>query len=152
MISDMLKKIKEYLEVRRELDKRMVEIDEMMNLDKISDTYGKYVCKMNGWKVREGLGYSMVFAELCFTFQNGYIRALRDNGFKFKAGLVKPIDPNRDLPCGALPFYDEDLRKKILGEAVNALREVMAKYEPDSKINQNQIVSAFMEAVEFEEK
>lgn len=139
-----LNKIKQFLSLRRQLDMRMVEIDETMNLQKATDVYGECVCKMNRWPVEVRGGYSMQFAEIGFSFMNGYIKALRDNGFCFKSGLVKPIDPERDIPCGALGHYDEKIRTEYNRRAVEVLRNVMQQYE-SSKANIATIVSAFEE-------
>lgn len=142
-----LKEKIEFFKYLKNLDKRMIEIDETMNLSKAADVYGECVCKMNGWPVETLGGYSYQFVEISLALVNGYRKALHDNGFCFKNGLVKPIDPDRDIPSGALKFYDERLRKKFIVEAEKALREVMIKYEPSSTENQNTIVSAFLEKI-----
>ena len=144
-------KIRWFFKLRKNLDDRMVEIDETMNLQKVADVYGECVCKMNGWPVHVRGGYSIHFCEQGFSFMNGYNKALHDNGLCWKNGMVKPIDPNRDIPCGALEFYDEKLRQQILDEAIQALRGVMEYFEPNSKTNQNTIVEAFKEKMMYKE-
>ena len=138
-------KIIRFLKLHKILKERMAVIDETMNLKKAIDVYSECICKMHRWPVDVTGGYSMYFCEIGFSFMNGYIKALRDNGFCFKEGLVKPIDPERDIPCGALESYNDKLRDGFNDKAISALREVIKKYEPDSMINQNTIVSAFEE-------
>lgn len=135
-------KVRQYFALKKMLNKRMVEISEIMNLDKATDVYSECVCKMNGWTINIAGGYSMMFVEIGLAFMHGYIKALHDNGFCFKKGLVKPIDPERDIPCGGLEHYDDKIHKEDYKNAVEALRRVMSRYE-SSKTNIATIVSAF---------
>lgn len=143
-------KIIRFFKLHKILKERMAVIDETMNLKKAIDVYSECICKMHHWPVDIIGSYSMYFCEIGFSFMNGYIKSLRDNGFCFKKGLVKPIDPEADIPCGALGSYNDKLRDEFNDKAVSALREVIKEYEPDSVINQNTIVSAFEERLKNE--
>lgn len=142
-----MKKIFEYLKLRRELDRRMTVINESLALKDIVDVYAENVCKMNGWKVRVGYdGLSREFCEIAFSFQNGYKKALRDNGFEFRNGLVKKREIANDMPVGALVHYDAAIKEAALQDAIKTLRKVLVDYgEPKSNVNT--IVSAFKEAI-----
>ena len=121
---------------------RMVDITEMMELKKVVDVYAKYVCKMQGWPVLMHDGYSLYFAEIGFSFMNGYCKALHDNGLEFQNGLVKSRDITEDMPCGALDYYRSDVIDDTKRKAVEALRTVLYRLEK-SKTNINTIVSEF---------
>ena len=129
-------KLFKYLKLKSELRKKMATINETMALKDIVDIYAEYVCKMNGWKVYEGRGYSLVFCDLGFAFLNGYNKALRDNGFEFQNGLVVKRDIANDMPCGALVHYEKDIRTDAKKADAELLRNVLASFEmPESNIN-----------------
>ena len=122
-------RILKFLWLKRALNKRLVSVKETMDLKKVADVYARYVCAMNNWKVDVGYGrLSMTFCEVAFSFQNGYTKALMDNGFEWQNGLVKKRPITDDLPSGALKLYDEDLIKKTRTEAVRVLKEVLTQY------------------------
>ena len=122
-------KFLKYLKLKVALDRRMVSVNEIMDLKEVSDVYARYVCAMNNWKVEVGYErLSMTFCEVAFSFQNGYTKALKDNGFKWQNGLVKKRPITDDMPSGALKLYDVDLIKKTRTEAVRVLKEVLAQY------------------------
>ena len=135
-------KLVEYLRLKRNLRRRMADITETMELRKAMDVYAKYVCKMRGWPVLMHDGYSLYFAEVSFAFMNGYCKALHDNGFEFRNGLVKSRDITEDMPCGALEYYRSDAIAETKQKAVDTLRTVLYRIE-SSKENVNTIVSAF---------
>lgn len=142
-----MKKLLSYKKLKCNLNKRMTVIDESLALKDMVDIYAENVCKMNGWKVHVGYnGLSYEFCEIAFAFQNGYNKALRDNGFEFKNGLVKKRGIVNDMPCGALRYYDEKIKDEALQDAITTLRQVLNGYgEPKSNINT--IVNAFNEAM-----
>ena len=142
-----LKKLLSYKKLKCNLNKRMTVIDESLALKDMADIYAENVCKMNGWKVHVGYdGLSYQFCEIAFAFQNGYNKAIRDNGFEFKNGLVKKRDIVNDMPCGALRHYDEKIKDEALQDALTTLRQVLNNYgEPKSNINT--IVNAFNKAM-----
>ena len=115
--------------LKKALDKRLVSINEIMDLKEVSDVYARYVCEMNGWKVECGYErLSMLFCEICFSFMNGYTKALRDNGLKWQNGLVKKRHITEDMPSGALRHYDQALITKTRNQAVKVLKEVLLSY------------------------
>ena len=129
------------------LNKRMTVIDESLALKDMVDIYAENVCKMVGWKVRAGYdGLTREFCEIAFAFQNGYKKALRDNGFEFKNGLVKKREIVNDMPCGALRHYDEKIKDEALHDALTTLRQVL-NGDGEPKSNINTIVSAFNKAM-----
>ncbi len=137
-------KLFKYLKLKSELRERMVLIDETMALKDIVDIYAKYVCKMNGWKVEVGSGYSPIFCDLGFAVMNGYNKALRDNGLKFQNGLVVKRDIANDMPTGALTHYEKDIRTETQRADAELLVRVLEGFKlPKSNINT--IVAAFKE-------
>jgi len=140
----MIKKIIMYHQLLPLLRERMVKINETMALEEVSEVYARYVCKMNGWPVECGSGFSYQFCEVEFSFMNGYNKALRDNGLKFQNGLVVKRDIANDMPIGALEHYEKDIQ----AEARRADAELLAKVLEGFKMpksNINTIVSAFKE-------
>lgn len=147
-----MKKLLKYLKLRSELGRRMTVINESLALKEMVDVYAENVCKMNGWKVHVGYdGLSREFCEIAFSFQNGYEKALRDNGLEFRNGLVRKREIVNDMPVGALKHYDETIKEATLQDAIKALRKVLEDYgEPKSNINT--IVSAFKDTMDKNKK
>ena len=141
-----LKKIIEFFKLKSKLGVRMVEVNETMDLQEVSETYAKYVCKMYGWEACVPGGYTAHFCAIDLAFMDGYIKAMHDNGYKFLNGLVKKRDITKDMPCGALDHYYDDLIAKTKTKAIEQLREVLSKNET-SKTNINFIVKAFEEKI-----
>ena len=140
-------KLLKYLKLRSELRRRMVVINETMALKDVVDIYAAYVCKMNGWKVEVGSGLSPMFCDLGFAFMNGYIKALRDNGFQFQNGLVVKRDIANDMPAGALTHYEKDIRTAAQRADAELLARVLEEFDL-RKSNINTIVKAFKEKQE----
>ena len=136
-----------YLIWKFNLKKRMVEVDETMDLRKASEFYAKYVCKMNHWLVHANGGLTKEFCDVSFAFSNGYVKALHDNGFEFQRGLVKKRDILEYVPHGALEYYRKDTIKETKTAAVKALQKVLEQYET-SKQNINTLMIAFKEELE----
>ena len=140
-----------YIKLKRELKKRMTVVNETMALQELVDIYSENVCKMNHWKVRVGYdGLSYEFCEISFAFQNGYIKALRDNGLEFQNGLVKKRDIALDMPGGARRFYKDEISDEVKKKAIECLREVLGHYEK-YKVNINQIVADFGKEIKAKE-
>lgn len=137
-------KLFKYLKLKSELRKKMATINETMALKDMVDIYAEYVCKMNGWKVYEGRGYSFVFCDLGFAFLNGYNKALRDNGFEFQNGLVVKRDIANDMPIGALEHYKKDIQAEARRADAELLVKVLEGFKMP-KSNIDTIVSAFKE-------
>ena len=134
-------------DLEKELQYRMTRIDEMLDLKEVTDIYAKYVCMMHGWDTTF-LGYvTDHFCEISFSFMNGYIKALHDNGLKFERGLVKKRDITEEMPCGALDYYRKDAIRETKEFAIEKLREVMERFET-SKTNITTIVRAFEKEME----
>lgn len=136
------KELLEFIRLKLKHESRMVEVTETMALQEASETYAKYVCKMHGWNVRWMGGYTDHFCSVEHAFMDGYIKAMHDNGYEFKNGLVKKRDITNDMPCGALDYYRKDAIADTKAKAVEVLKQVMEKYET-SKQNINVIVNAF---------
>ena len=118
-----------------------------MALQDITDVYAENVCELNGWKKYQGYPYlSDIYTEISFAYMNGYIKAIADNGFEFREGLVKPIDPNKDYLGGSHEPYDRKIKNAVKEEAINKLRDVLCKYEK-SLNNINCIASDFEKAL-----
>ena len=134
-----------YTKLKKELEKRMVVVKETMSLQHAAEVYARYVCRMNGWSVEIGSGYSYMFVDTELAFINGYRKALADNGFDFKNGLVCKRDITEDMPSGALNHFRKDIVEETLKEDSETLVKVLKRFKmPDSNINT--IVEAFIEA------
>ena len=143
-----MKKILDFIKLKRSLEKRMVAIDETMDLCEMADVYAEYLCRKNGWQKNIGSGMlSGEFCEISLSFVNGYIKALHDNNLEFQKGLVKKRDITHDMPSGALDHYMMDRISETKKKAIEALQKVMNEYE-DSKTNINTIVNAFKKEIE----
>ena len=134
-------------DLERELHDRMTRIDEMLDLKEVTDIYAKYVCMMHDWDTTLGDCVTDHFCEISFSFMNGYIKALHDNGLKFERGLVKKRDITEEMPCGALDYYRKDAIRETKAFAIEKLREVMERFET-SKTNITTIVRAFEKEME----
>ena len=144
------KELLEFIRLKWKLESRMVEVKETMALQEVSETYAKYVCKMHGWQDRVPGGYTDHFCAIGLALMDGYIKAMHDNGYEFRNGLVKKRDIMNEMPCGALDYYRKDAIAYTKTKAVEVLRRVMEKYET-SKQNINVIVSAFEEEIKKED-
>ena len=140
-------KLFKYLKLKSELRKRMTVINETMALKDIVDIYAKYICRMNGWKVEVGSGFSAIFCDIAFAFMNGYNKALRDNGLEFQNGLVTKRHIANDMPCGALNHYTKDIEADTRKEDAELLARVLDDFEMP-KSNINTIVKTFKEKQE----
>lgn len=139
-----------YFNLVSRLRKRIQKIPATMALRDITDIYAENVCELNGWKKYQGYTcLSDQYVEISFAYMNGYIKAINDNGFEFKEGLVKPIDPNIDSLGGDHKPYDEKIRNAAQKAAINTLRTVLSKYER-SLNNINLIVNDFEKALNEE--
>ena len=136
--------------LEREMQDRMTCIDETMALREVTDVYAKYVCMMHGWRDSIGNYVGDEFCEVSLSFMNGYVKALHDNGLEFQKGLVKKRDITEEMPCGALDYYRKDAIADTKAKAVEALKQVMEKYET-SKQNINVIVNDFEKEINKEE-
>ena len=145
-----LKKLLEFIRLKCKLGSRMVEVTETMALQEASETYAKYVCKMHGWEPQWFCDYTDHFCSVELAFMDGYIKAMHDNGYEFKNGLVKKRDIMNEMPCGALDYYRKDAIADTKTKAVDILRRVMEKYET-SKQNINVIVNDFQKEIIKEE-
>lgn len=141
-----IKRLLQYFMLKCKLGTRMVEVNETMDLRDVSETYAKYVCKMEGWYFMSNGGYTPHFCAVELAFMDGYIKAMHDNGYEFQNGLVKKRDITNEMPCGALDHYYDDLIAKTKTKTIEQLREVLSKYET-SKTNINFIVKAFEEKI-----
>ena len=121
-----------------------------MDLKEAAETYAKYVCKMHGWKVRWMGDITREFYSIVNSFMDGYIKAMHDNGYVFKNGLVKKRDIMEEMPVGALDYYRKDAIAETKAKAVEVLRHVMEKYET-SKQNINVIVNEFEREIKNKE-
>lgn len=122
--------LKWYFNLVSQLRKRIQKIPATTALQDITDVYAENVCKLNGWKKYLGYPYlSDIYCEISFAYMNGYIKAITDNGFEFREGLVKPIDPNKDSLGGSHEPYDRKIKNAVKEEAINKLRDVLCKYE-----------------------
>ncbi len=139
-------KLIKYLKLKLNLKKRMVVINEMMALKKMVDVYSEYVCEHNGWSIGRNGYLSKIFCELSFAFQNGYIKAIHDNGFEFQKGLVVKRDICEEMPGYAQQEYikdiSNDIRREVKNEASKVLRNVLVT-RGISNANINTIVSDF---------
>ena len=133
-----------------QLGSRMVEVTETMALHEMSGIYAKYVCKMYNWPDRVLGSYTDHFCAIELALMDGYIKAMHDNGYEFKNGLVKKRDIMEDLPCGSLDYYRKDAIAETKAKAVDVLKQVMEKYET-SKQNINVIVNAFEKEINRED-
>ena len=139
--------LKWYFNLVSQLQKRIQKIPATMALQDITDVYAQNVCELNRWKKYQGYPYlSDIYCEISFAYMNGYIKAITDNGFEFREGLVKPIDPNKDSLGGSHEPYDEKIKNAAKVEAINKLRDVLFKYEKSFN-NINCIVSDFEKAL-----
>ena len=141
-----IRKLFDYMLLKRRIGLNMVEVTETMALKEVSETYAKYVCKMHGWEPRWFGDYTNHFCAISFALIDGYIKALHDNGLEFQNGLVKKRDITEVMPCGALDYYRKDAIRDTKRECIAALEKVMAQYET-SKANINTIVSAFRKEI-----
>lgn len=147
----LIKRIAAVKKLYCHLSARMELIDETMDLNDMADVYARYVCEMNRWRTEANGMLSSEFCEISFSFMNGYVKALHDNGLKFEKGLVKKRDIADDMPSGALYYYRRDVMRDTNVQAIAALRKIMEYYE-SSKTNINTIVSAFSKELEIEIK
>lgn len=147
----IIKKLLKYFKLKCILGIRMVEVDETMDLQEVSETYAKYVCKMYGWQDRVPGGYTNHFCAIELALMDGYIKAMHDNGYEFRNGLVKKRDITNDMPCGALDYYRKDAIADTKTKAIEMLKRVMEKYET-SKQNINVILNAFEKEIKKEEE
>lgn len=145
-----IKKLFDYMLLKWRIGLNMVEVTETMALKEVSETYAKYVCKMNGWEPRWFGGYTAHFCAISLALMDGYIKAMHDNGYEFRNGLVKKRDIMNEMPCGALDYYRKDAIADTKAKAVEALKQVMEKYET-SKQNINVIVNDFEKEINKEE-
>lgn len=142
--------LKRYLNLVSKLRKRIQKIPATMALRDITDVYAENVCVLNGWKkYQEYPHLSNVYCEISFAYMNGYIKAITDNGFEFREGLVKPIDPDKDSLGGSHEPYDRKIKNAVKEEAINKLRDVLCKYEK-SLNNINCITRDFEKALKEE--
>jgi hypothetical protein len=141
-----IRKLFDYMLLKRRIGFNMVEVTETMALKEVSETYAKYVCKMHGWEPRWFGDYTNHFCAISFALIDGYIKALHDNGLEFQNGLVKKRDITEEMPCGALDYYRKDAIRDTKRECIAALERVMAQYET-SKANISTIVSAFRKEI-----
>lgn len=122
-----------------------------MDLNDITDVYAENVCELNHWKKWQGYPYlSNIYCEISFAYMNGYIKAIHDNGFEFRDGLVKPIDPNKDSLGGSHEPYDKKIKDATKKEAIEALRKVLCRYEKSFN-NVNHIASDFEKEINKED-
>ena len=145
-----IKKLFDYMLLKWRIGLNMVEVNETMALKEVSETYAKYVCKMHGWAPRWFGDYTDIFCAISFALMDGYIKAMHDNGYEFQNGLVKKRDIMNEMPCGALDYYRKDAIADTKAKAVEALKQVMEKYET-SKQNINVIVNDFEKEINKEE-
>ena len=141
-----------YLNLVSQLRKRIQKISATRALQDITDVYAENVCELNGQHKYQGYPYlSNIYCEISFAYMNGYIyiKAITDNGFEFREGLVKPIDPNKDSLGGSHEPYDRKIKNETKEEAINKLRDVLCKYEK-SLNNINLIASDFEKALKEE--
>lgn len=139
-----------FIRLKAKHDSRMVDIKETMALQEAAETYAKYICKMRDWKVRWMGNITYEFCSIVDSFMDGYIKAMHDNGYVFKNGLVKKRDIMEEMPSGALEYYRKDAIAETKAKAVEVLRRVMEKYET-SKHNINVIVNEFEGELKKEE-
>ena len=137
----------DFCNIKLILSKKMCEIEETLKAADAAKIYSKYVCRMNGWLIYIGSCYSNNFIETSFAFMAGYIKSMRDNGFKFTKGMVSPIDPERDIPLGGKDYYDADMRKKYMEEAIDAFSNILRRYE-SSEQNVAVIMDAFKNEID----
>lgn len=145
------KELLEFIRLKRKLGSRMVEITETMDLQQASETYAEYVCKMHGWFIKCCDGFTKHFSAIELSFMDGYIKAMRDNGYQFKNGLIKKRDIMEEMPYGALDYYRKDAIADTKAMAVEVLKQVMEKLET-SKQNINVIVNAFEKEIKKEDE
>lgn len=101
-----------YFNLMSKLRERTKKIKATMDLKDITDVYAENVCELNRWKKWQRYPYlSDIYCEISFAYMNGYIKAINDNGFEFREGLVKPIDPNKDHLGGSHEPYDRKIKK-----------------------------------------
>lgn len=144
------KELLAFIRLRVQLGSRMVDIKETMDLKEAAETYAKYVCKMRGWKVRWMGNITYEFCSIVDSFMDGYIKAMHDNGYVFKKGLVKKRDIMEEMSSDALEYYRKDAIAETKAKAVEVLRRVMEKYET-SKHNINVIVNEFEREIKKED-
>lgn len=145
-----VKKLLEYIRLKWRIGLNMVKINETMALQEVSEVYAKYVCDMNNWPVRVVDGYTEIFCSISLAIMDGYIKAMHDNGYEFKNGIVKKRDILEDMPMGACEYFRKDAIADTKAKAIEALRVVMSKYE-SSLQNINVIVNDFGKAINKEE-
>lgn len=143
------KREKSVAKLEREMQDRMTCIDETMALREVAEVYAKYVCMMHGWAVTWLGDPTHQFCAVELSFMDGYIKAMHDNGYVFKNGLVKKRDIMEEMPVGALEYYRKDAITETKAKAVEVLRRVMEKYET-SKQNINVIVNEFEREIKKE--
>lgn len=144
------KELLEFIRLKLKLGSRMVEVTETMALQEVSETYAKYVCKRYNWPDRVPGGYTDHFCAIELALMDGYIKAMHDNGYEFKNGLVKKRDIMNEMPFGALDYYRKDAIADTKAKAIEALRVVMSKHE-SSLQNINVIVNDFEKAINKED-
>ena len=79
-----IKKLFDYMLLKWRIGLNMVEVTETMALKEVSETYAKYVCKMNGWEPRWLGDYTAHFCAISLALMDGYIKALHDNGYELE--------------------------------------------------------------------
>lgn len=134
--------ILQYLRLRRQLRRRMTEVSETMQLTAMSETYARYVCRMNGWEATVPGGYTKHFCEVDLAFVNGYIKALHDNRLEFQNGLVRRRDITHEMPCGALDYYRADAIRDTKQACRDVLRQVLSRHV-DSLTNVNYLMAEY---------
>lgn len=144
------KELLAFIRLKAKHDSRMVDIKETMALQEAAETYARYICKMRDWKARWMGNITDEFRSIVDSFMDGYIKAMHDNGYVFKNGLVKKRDIMEEMPVGALEYYRKDAIAETKAKAVEVLRRVMEKYET-SKQNINVIVNEFEREIKKEE-
>lgn len=143
------KELLAFIRLKAKHDSHMVDIKETMDLKEAAETYAKYICMMHGWRDSIGNYVGDEFCSIVDSFMDGYIKAMHDNGYVFKNGLVKKRDIMEEMPLGALEYYRKDAIAETKAKAVEVLRRVMEKYET-SKQNINVIVNEFEREIKKE--
>ncbi len=140
-----------YRNLMSKLRERTEKIKATMDLNDITEVYAENVCALNHWKKWQVYpNLSDIYCEISFAYMNGYIKAINDNGFEFRDGLVKPIDPNKDCLGGSHEPYDKKIKDETKKEAIEALRKVLSRYER-SLNNINRIASDFEKEINKED-
>ena len=137
-----LKEIIAFFSLTKRLKKLMVDVSETMDLKNASEVFATYMCKSNEFRIKAFEGFTKEFCAIQYAFMDGYIKALRDNGFEFRNGLVRERNIINDMSVGMYEHYCEDAVKDTKAQAVETLRRVLGKYET-SKENINVITNDF---------